>query len=297
MNKPSFIATNPIQIWSAAARPKTLVVTLAPISIASCMCIKEGTFSWILASVILLAALGIQIGTNFANDCFDFFRGADTGERKGPPRMTQLGLISPKQMQWATFIAFSIAAILSIFLVFYSGTIRIAIVAVASILCGFFYTGGKKPLAYLGLGELLSFLFFGPIAMATTFFLQTGNFHWKAACCGIAPGCLSAALLCINNMRDVEEDRKAGKKTLCVRFGLSFGKVMVLTCFALMWATFDLFGKGYTTTFLQGLLLIPSSFAALATWHARHMQRAFLWTIALFWIYTLFSCAAILLSP
>ena len=169
----------------------------------------------------LITALCIQIGTNFANDYYDCLKGADTSTRIGPRRMTQAGLISLSKMKLATFLTFSCVALLSFYLTARGGPV-FTLLTTLSIACGILYTGGPKPLAYLGLGELFVLFFFGPIATAGAAYLQTLTFSWEAVVLGFTPGLLSTAVLVINNLRDIENDRRAGKKTLAVRYGKRF---------------------------------------------------------------------------
>ena len=208
--------------WLLAIRPKTLPAGIAPVFIGSAMAYGDGGFHALSAIACLIAALLIQIGTNLANDYFDFKKGADVN-RVGPTRVTQAGLIKPSTVLTATIIVFALAALISLYLI-HRGGMAIAIVAVASIVSGVFYTAGKKPLGYLGLGELFVFIFFGPVAVAGTYYVQTHDMNWAIVAAGLGPGFLSCAILAVNNLRDIEGDKKAGKRTLAVRFGQNFAK-------------------------------------------------------------------------
>jgi 1,4-dihydroxy-2-naphthoate polyprenyltransferase len=177
----------------------------------------------------LSAALCIQIGTNLANDYFDFKKGADTADRKGPIRVTQAGLIKPHKVLMAAIIFFVLAALSSLYLIHRAGPC-ILIIAVASILSGIFYTAGPKPLGYLGLGDLFVLIFFGPVAVGGTYFTQALEINWAVIVAGLAPGFLSMAILAVNNLRDLDTDRRAGKLTLAVRFGRSFAMSEYLFC-------------------------------------------------------------------
>jgi 1,4-dihydroxy-2-naphthoate octaprenyltransferase len=169
----------------------------------------------------------VQIGTNLANDYFDFVRGADTAERQGPTRVTQAGFVSPTAMKRAIIAAFGITALFGCFLIFHGGIIMAGLVAIA-ILLGLAYTAGPFPIGYLGLSEFFVVFFFGSLAVAGTYFLQTGSWSSEAWLLGLGPGLLSCAILTVNNLRDVEQDRAAGKKTLVVRLGKWFGKAEYL---------------------------------------------------------------------
>jgi 1,4-dihydroxy-2-naphthoate octaprenyltransferase len=206
--------------WILAIRPKTLAAGIAPVILGAALAFGDGGFHAPSVIACLLGSLLIQIGTNLANDYFDFKKGADVN-RIGPTRVTQAGLISPTTVLNAAIITFCLAAIVSSYLV-YRGGLAIAIISIVSIACGFLYTAGPKPLAYLGLGELFVFIFFGPIAVGGTYFVQTHDLNWAIVTSGFAPGFLSCAILAVNNLRDIEGDRRAGKMTLAVRFGRHF---------------------------------------------------------------------------
>jgi 1,4-dihydroxy-2-naphthoate octaprenyltransferase len=178
----------------------------------------------IIFTLTLLFSLLIQIGTNFANDYFDFMKGADSPLRKGPKRATQQGWIAPQSMLFATFFIFASALFIAIPLMIQAGLWSV-FVAAACVLFGILYTGGSKPLGYLGLGEILVLLFFGPVATLGAFYLQTGATSFPVFIASLAPGFLSCAILIANNLRDEESDRAANKKTLVVRFGPRFGKL------------------------------------------------------------------------
>jgi 1,4-dihydroxy-2-naphthoate octaprenyltransferase len=177
----------------------------------------------------LLFALSVQIGTNFANDYFDFLKKADTQERIGPLRAVQQGWVLPSTMLQATKIAFGFAVVFALPLLWKAPLWSLAVVPLA-ILFGILYTGGPKPLGYLGLGDILVFLFFGPIATCGTNYLQTGAFHADVLIASIAPGLFATALLVANNLRDAKTDVKANKNTLVVRFGPLFGRLEYTLC-------------------------------------------------------------------
>jgi len=210
-----------IKTWLMAFRPKTLSASIAPVFIGTAMAFGDGIQHFPTAFICLLAALAIQIGTNIANDYYDFKKGTDTAERIGPKRVTQAGLIDPSTMRFAFILSFSIAALLSVWLI-YRGGLPIAIIAILSIISGIFYTAGPRPLGYIGLGDLFVLIFFGPVAVAGTYYVQSLEMNMAVILAGLAPGLLSVAILTINNLRDINSDRNAGKKTLAVRFGRSF---------------------------------------------------------------------------
>jgi 1,4-dihydroxy-2-naphthoate octaprenyltransferase len=250
---------NTLQIWIAASRPKTLPLSIGPALTGTFLAISEGFFHPLIAILTLATALSLQICANFANDYFDYLKGGDTPQRKGPLRVTQAGLVSISQMKNALIASFLIAAILSCFLIWYGG-FYIAVFAALSLLCAFAYTGGPLPLAYLGLGDLFVFLFFGPIATFGAYFLQKGFFSWDPILLGIGSGMLAVMPLVVNNIRDEEEDRMTQKKTLVVRFGKRFGQFEYLFCpLAAALAPF-LFLKNHPGCFLSLFFLVPSFF-------------------------------------
>lgn len=220
-----------LKIWFLAARPKTLPAAVGPVLVGSAMAYGEGGFNVLVFLATAAAALLIQIGTNFANDYYDYVKGADTTDRTGPVRATQAGLVTPDEMKRAFIVTFLMALILGCYLV-YRGGIAIAVIGVVSILCGILYTGGPYPLGYIGLGEVFVLVFFGPVAVGGTYFLQTDSIKATVILAGLAPGLLSTAILVVNNFRDVHTDRTVGKRTLAVRFGYRFTVVEYISCIA-----------------------------------------------------------------
>jgi 1,4-dihydroxy-2-naphthoate octaprenyltransferase len=220
---------SPASTWLLAIRPKTLWASVAPVMMGLALAYGEGSIHWLAALATLTGALLIQIGTNFSNDYSDFQKGADTKERQGPMRVTQAGLVSPAGMLRATFLVFVLAGLVSAYLVVVAGW-PIALIGVVAVLSGILYTAGPFPLGYLGLGDLFVFVFFGPVAVGGTYFIQRGTVTWPVLIAGLAPGLLSVAILVVNNLRDIEGDRAAGKKTLAVRFGPLFARMEYLFC-------------------------------------------------------------------
>jgi 1,4-dihydroxy-2-naphthoate octaprenyltransferase len=180
--------------------------------------------------VALACAVLLQIATNFWNDYADHVRGADTAQRVGPLRATQAGLISASTMRAAALATFGAAGLASLYLVWRGGW-PLAVLAVLSILSGLAYTGGPRPLGYLGLGDLFVLVFFGPVAVAGTYYVQTLHFHPAPALAGVGPGALAVAILVVNNLRDIATDAPAGKRTLAVRFGPTFARLEYTACF------------------------------------------------------------------
>ena len=218
---------NNFSAWILASRPKTLPAAISPVLMGTTIAFADGGVHWLSAFLALFGALMIQIGTNLANDYFDHKHGKDTQERLGPIRVTQAGLVSDHAMKLAISIVFTAAFVAGIYLVYRAGW-PIVIIGLLSLLFGMIYTAGPFPLAYLGIADLFAFLFFGPIALAGTYYAQTLDMNWVVLVAGIAPGCFSIALLTVNNLRDVDEDRGTNKKTLIVRLGKSYGRSQYL---------------------------------------------------------------------
>ena len=214
---------SPLKTWLMAIRPKTLPAAFAPVFMGTAMAYGDGIHHFPTAFLCLLAALLVQIGTNLANDYFDFKKGADTQERLGPVRVTQAGLIAPNAVLIAAGVTFLLALLVAKPLIERGGT-PILIIAIASVLSGILYTAGPKPLGYIGLGDLFVFIFFGLIATAATYYVQSFELNPAVILAGIGPGLISAAILTVNNLRDIESDRKSGKRTLAVRFGRDFAR-------------------------------------------------------------------------
>lgn len=207
------------KIWMLAARPKTLTTAFVPIFVASALSFHlTGGVNLSVCFCTLIAALFIQIGTNFFNDAIDFKKGADTEERLGPLRVTQAGLLPAKQVIAMGFACFGLASLATLPLIFIGG-MPIVYLLLFSLISGYAYTGGPYPIAYLGLGEVFVILFFGLIATGAVFFLQTGTLSTAAVVAGVQLGLLASAIIAINNLRDREQDQKAAKKTFAVRFG------------------------------------------------------------------------------
>lgn len=210
------------KVWVQAARPWTLGVAVSPVLMGTVIAHTDSGIQWLAAAAALLGGIFIQIGTNLANDYFDFKKGADTESRIGPQRVTQSGLIAPETVRNGFIASFGLAFLLGIYLVYLGGW-PIVIIGLLSLLFGVIYTGGPFPLAYYGLAELPAFIFFGPIACATTTYVQTHTWSTEALVAGTSAGFFSVALLAINNLRDHEDDRKVGKRTLIAMLGRRFG--------------------------------------------------------------------------
>ena len=239
--------------WILAARLRTLPAAIAPVLLGWSICEDRHTGAAVAA---LLGAILIQIATNFANDYFDFINGADTDDRVGPTRATQAGLITPSQMKWAFIITFALTIPIIGYLTVRGGW-PIIWIGIASIASGILYTGGPKPLGYMGLGDVFVFVFFGPVAVAGTEYVQSLTLSNNALLLGAACGLLSTAILVVNNLRDRETDAVVGKNTLAVRFGATFVRVEYSLCFLLTLGIIIYFGLQRSGAWIALLALIP----------------------------------------
>ena len=212
-----------------AIRPRTLPAAAAGVVMGSALAWRDGAFRFETALACLLTALLLQIGSNLANDVFDFERGTDTAERLGPVRVTQAGLLTPSQIKFGMLAVFTLAALFGLYLAWLGGW-PIILIGVAAILAAIAYTGGPFPLGYHGLGDLFVFLFFGLASVAGTYYVQAGFVSAAAWWMTVPPGLIITAILVVNNLRDLENDRKAGKRTLAVMLGEQATKIQYLIC-------------------------------------------------------------------
>ena len=248
--------------WILAARLRTLPAAIAPVLLG--WSITENRHLWAFLAAMLGAIL-IQIATNFANDYFDFINGADTDARIGPTRATQAGLISPQQMKWAFILTFALTLPIIAYLTVRGG-MPVVWIGLASIASGILYTGGPKPLGYMGLGDLFVFVFFGPIAVAGTEYVQGLTWSTNGLVLGSACGFLSTAILVVNNLRDRETDAVVGKNTLAVRFGERFVRIEYTLCFLFTGLISIWFGLQRPWAFLSMLSLLPSIPSQKSMW-------------------------------
>ena len=212
------------RIWLLASRPKTLPAALVPVLVGSAFAAHAGAFHPGASALCLGFALLVQIGTNFANDYFDYVQGADTAQRVGPARAVASGWVTPGTMRAAMLLTFAAAFAVGLGLIHFGGWGLLPL-GVLCILCGIAYTGGPYPLGYHGLGDVFVFLFFGLVAVGATFRVQAHALTWEVLLAAAAIGALAANLLVANNYRDRETDVAAGKRTLIVRFGERFGRL------------------------------------------------------------------------
>jgi 1,4-dihydroxy-2-naphthoate polyprenyltransferase len=243
--------------WLMAARLPTLPVAIAPVLVGASVASRSGHLRWSAIAAALFGALFIQIGTNFANDVFDYEKGADDERRLGPPRAVQSGLITPREMRLGMVVAFAIAMLSGAYLAWVAGPVIFAI-GLVSILSGIAYTAGPYPLGYNGLGDVFVFVFFGLVAVAGTSWVAIASIPLEAWLAAIPVGALATCVLIVNNVRDYETDVDAGKRTLVVRFGRNFGVIEYALALALAFGTpLVLVGLGAPLAVLGALLPLP----------------------------------------
>ncbi|MCG9737364.1 1,4-dihydroxy-2-naphthoate polyprenyltransferase [Shewanella insulae] len=254
--------------WILATRPRTLPAAIGPILVGNALALSLTQFSWLIAATSMLCALLLQIAVNLANDYFDFKSGIDTEERLGPVRVTQSGLLDPSKVRNA-MIACLVLALLVGSLLIYHGGWPIAILAAASILGALGYSGGPYPLASHGLGEVAAFIFFGLVAVVGSYYLQAHDTSVAAWILGSAIGLFNAAVMLVNNTRDIPTDAKAGKRTLAVKIGEGQARVLYQ---ALVYLPFALVIGGFLLGILPGL---PVLLGGLALVLARKLNSEF----------------------
>jgi len=207
-----------LRLWALAARPRTLPAAVSPVLVGTALGLVEEDFRPLAFVAALVGSVFIQIGTNLANDYSDARRGADSEDRLGPVRVTAGGLLPPRRVLVGTYVAFGVAVLAGIYLAAVAGW-ELLVVGALSIAAGVLYTGGPRPYGYAGLGELFVFLFFGVVAVNGSYYVQTEELGWEAFVLSVPVGLLAAAILVVNNVRDIDTDRRAGKRTLAVKLG------------------------------------------------------------------------------
>lgn len=252
------------QAWVLASRPKTLPAAVVPVLVGSTVAAADGAFEPLPAVIALVCALLIQIGTNLANDYFDFIKGADSEHRIGPIRVTQSGLIPPATVRNAMIGVFALTFVLGLYLVSVGGW-PILLIGVASLFCAVIYTAGPYPLAYVGLGDVFVFLFFGIVAVTGTYYVQALQWSTEALIASIPVGAISTAILVVNNYRDIDTDRVANKRTMAVRLGRSGTRLefrlLMLLAFAV--PLLQLLRSGFNAWLLLPLLSAPFALRVL----------------------------------
>jgi len=226
---------NPLRLWALAARPRTLPAAVAPVLVGSSLALAQDEFHPLRFAAALVGSVFIQIGTNLANDYSDARRGADTEDRLGPVRVTAGGLLPPRRVLVGTYVAFGVAVAAGIYLAAVAGW-ELLVVGALSIAAGVLYTGGPRPYGYAGLGELFVFLFFGVVAVVGSYYVQAEELRWEAFALSLPVGLLAAAILVVNNVRDVDTDRRAGKRTLAVKLGRERARLLFAAALGLGFA-------------------------------------------------------------
>ncbi|MFC7155060.1 1,4-dihydroxy-2-naphthoate polyprenyltransferase [Halomarina halobia] len=257
--------------WLMAARPQTLPAGASPVVVGTGLAVHDGVFAAPPAVAALIGALLLQIGTNFANDYYDAVRGADTDEREGFTRVTQSGLIPPREVKRAMYLTFLAAVVLGTYLV-YVGGVPILVVGLSSVAAGIAYTGGPYPYGYRGLGDLFVFVFFGLVAVVGTYYVQAaallaepfplwipdGTVTLAAVVASLPAAGLATCILVVNNIRDRETDAETGKRTLAVALGYRFSRAEFLLLLGMAYAVPPIFAlTGYGPLALLPLLTLP----------------------------------------
>jgi len=222
------------QVWWSAVRPATLAASIAPVLAGTAIAIHMGGARWWAGLGALVVGLGMQLGVNFANDYSDFVRGADAN-RIGPMRAASSGVIEPRRVQWAAIGAFGVAAAAGLALSI-AVDWRLILVGAASLLAGWLYTGGPRPYGYIGLGEIFVFVFFGLVATIGTVYVETSRITALSVLMGCGIGFLATAVLVLNNLRDIETDAAAGKRTLATLLGRDRTRILLLVLVAAAFA-------------------------------------------------------------
>ena len=292
-----------MRIWLMAARPRTLPAAVAPVLAGTAAAVQwYGSLPRVGAFLAaLIGSIFIQIGTNLANDYSDAKRGADTADRLGPVRVTSAGLVTPQRVMRATWIAFAVAIACGIYLATVAGIV-IILIGIVSIAAGVLYTGGPRPYGYAGLGEVFVFLFFGLVAVNGSYYVQVEQLDALPLGLSIAIGFLATAILVVNNVRDLETDRRAEKMTLAVRMGrrkaVVLYRVLVLGAFVVL--PIALWAGEASALPLIGLLSLPLAFAPMRAMTNRTdgpaLNGALAATGALLGVYSLLVTAGLLIS-
>lgn len=298
----SAVATpSPLKRWVLASRPATLTAAVVPVLVGSAVAHRAGHFEAGPALAALAGASLIQIGTNFVNDVADFEKGADTAARLGPVRAVQSGLLTAGQMKRGALVAFALAVVTGVYLLSVGGW-PVAVIGIASILSGIAYTAGPYPLGYNGLGDIFVLVFFGFVAVCGTVFVQAGQLPALAWLASVPVGALATAILVVNNVRDLETDVVAGKRTLAVRFGRSAGQAEYV-CLLLVSYSVPLWlyaGEQLSGWILLPLLTLPigvKRIRQLYTQQGAALNEVLAGTAKLLLIFGILFALGVLLSP
>ena len=294
-SRPSLVGS-----WVLAARPKTLSAASVPVVVGSACAFALNGFQLGPALAALGGALLLQIGANFANDVYDYEKGADTAERLGPTRAVQAGLISPAAMKRGMFVVFGLALLLGVYLTAVAGPVILAI-GIVSILSAIAYTGGPYPLGYNGLGDVFVFVFFGLVAVPGTVFVQLGQVPPLSWWCALPVGALATAILVVNNLRDHEQDERVGKRTLAVRWGpraviYEYGFLLALSYAVPLFLATSSAGGRFVLLPLLTLPLGRKLMRAVATEQGRELNARLAGTAKLLLLFGLLFAAGIVLD-
>ena len=251
-----------------AARPRTLPAAVAPVLVGTALAILDDEFRALAFVAALLGAVLIQVGTNLSNDYSDARRGADTEDRLGPVRVTAGGLVPPRQVLIATYVTFALAVLVGLYLVAVAGP-ELLLVGAASILAGVLYTGGPRPYGYEGLGEVFVFTFFGIVAVTGSYYVHAEELPWEAFALAVPVGLLAAAILVVNNVRDLETDRRAGKRTLAVRLGRQRTRTLYAAMLAAAYVALAVLIEPLSPWVLLPLVTIPLALRLVKTVRTR----------------------------
>ncbi|HEY7255547.1 MAG TPA: 1,4-dihydroxy-2-naphthoate polyprenyltransferase [Solirubrobacterales bacterium] len=291
-----------MRIWVMAARPRTLPAAIAPVLVGTAAAVEwVGRLPRVGAFIAaLLGSVFIQIGTNLANDYSDAKRGADTADRLGPVRVTSAGLVAPRRVLNATWVAFAIAVACGLYLATVAGAV-ILVIGAFSIAAGVLYTGGPRPYGYAGLGEIFVFLFFGLVAVNGSYYVQVEQLDALPLGLSISVGFLATAILVVNNVRDIDTDRRAGKTTLAVRMGrrnaVVLYRLLILGAYVVL--PISLIGADTSPWPLLGLASLPLAVPPLRTMSNRSgaaLNEALAGTGALLGVFSLLVSAGLLLA-
>ncbi|AXA96187.1 1,4-dihydroxy-2-naphthoate polyprenyltransferase [Microbacterium sp. PM5] len=266
---PAYVTRATARDWIGAARLRTLPLAVAPVVIGTGAARLDGTsLRWVLALCCLVVAVAIQIGVNYANDYSDGIRGTDD-HRVGPARLTASRRAKPRTVLTVALVFFAIAAAAGLAIIVRTGYWWMALIGAACLVAAWFYTGGKRPYGYAGLGELFVFVFFGLVATVGTTFVQIGTVPQESWFGGVIAGLLACAVLLANNLRDIDQDRLAGKRTLTVRIGRRATQVLFTALVVIAFALVAFLAVFYPLAWLAMLALIPAACAVLVVWTYR----------------------------
>ena len=252
-----------LRLWLAGARPKTLGASVAPVLVGTAAASRFGDVIWWRAALALVVSVALQVGVNYANDYSDGVRGVDTAKRRGPMRLTASGLVAPGAVKRAAILAFAVAAAAGIVLAL-AADWRLILVGAACVLAGWLYSGGPKPYASAGLGEVMVLVFFGFVATVGSTYVHDRQLPGLAFEAAVPMGLAASAILLVNNLRDVLTDRVAGKRTLAVRLGEPTTRLIYLSCMAVAAVSPLLLGVTAPGA-VAGLLAVPLAIGPMKT--------------------------------